>query len=79
MPNSLDQLFLSSYRMVVRVSSRIRTNFDEKLTIYSALSQGLILNTQANPNATAGQAPSATSNNNFIDVSTAILVSLNDC
>jgi hypothetical protein len=79
MPNSLDQLFLSSYRMVVRVSSRIRTNFDEKLTIYSALSQGLILNTQANPNATAGQAASATSNNNFIDVSTVILVSLNDC
>jgi hypothetical protein len=28
------------------------------------------MNTQANPNATAGQAASATSNNNFIDVST---------
>jgi len=34
-----------------------------------ALSQNLIMNTQANPNATAGQAASATSNDNFIDVS----------
>jgi len=29
------------------------------------------MNTQANPNATAGQAASATSNDNFIDVSLA--------
>jgi hypothetical protein len=34
-----------------------------------ALNQDLIMNTQANPNATAGQAASATSNDNFIDVS----------
>jgi hypothetical protein len=31
------------------------------------------MNTQANPNATAGQAASATSNDNFIDVSTSRL------
>jgi len=41
-----------------------------------ALNQDLIMNTQANPNATAGQAASATSNDNFIDVSLIRIMSL---
>jgi len=42
-----------------------------------ALNQDLIMNTQANPKATAGQAASATSNDNFIDVSLLCIEMLN--
>jgi hypothetical protein len=65
--NNPVQLFLFSYRMVVRVSPHPITREIVRLMI--ALNQDLIMNTQANPNATAGQAASATSNDNFIDAS----------